>query len=62
MSKYKPRVVKHPVKVTRGSSSQIVYRVVRDIQYIKNKQPIVRARINRQEKMVRQSGIYWVVV
>jgi len=62
MSKYKPRVVKHPVKVKRGSSSQIVYRAVRDIQYIKNKQPIGRARINKQSQMVRQEGIYWIVV
>ncbi|MBD2452413.1 hypothetical protein H6G76_36025 [Nostoc sp. FACHB-152] len=62
MSKYKPRLVKHPVKVTRGDSKKIVYRAIRNIQQIKNKQAVGTTRINRQCLMVRQEGIYWVVV
>ncbi len=48
MSKYKPRVVKHPVKVTRGDSKKIVYRVIRNIQQIKNSQTLGTTRINKQ--------------
>ncbi len=62
MSKYKPRVVKHPVKVQRGNSSQIVYCAVRDIQHLKNSQTVGTTRINKQSQMVRKEGIYWVVI
>jgi hypothetical protein len=62
MSIYKPRVVKHPVKVTRGDSKKIVYRTIRNIQQLKNNQAVGTTRINKQCLMVRQVGIYWVVV
>jgi hypothetical protein len=62
MSIYKPRVVKHPVKVTRGDSKKIVYRAIRNIQQLKNSQTLGTTRINRQCLMVRLDGIYWVEV
>ncbi|MBE9210600.1 hypothetical protein IQ244_29680 [Nostoc sp. LEGE 06077] len=62
MSIHKPPVVKYPIKVQRGNSSQIVYRAVRDIQYIKNSQPVGRTRVNGQSRMVRKERTYWVLV
>jgi len=62
MSIHKPPLVKHPVKVQRGNSNQIVYRTIRDVQYIKNSQPVGRARVNGQSRMVRKERTYWVVV
>ncbi|MBD2303894.1 MULTISPECIES: hypothetical protein [Nostocales] len=62
MSIHKPPVVKHPVSFQKGSSKKIVYRVIRNIQQIKNNQPVGTARINKQTYMVKKSGIGWVVV
>ncbi|MBD2738782.1 hypothetical protein H6H03_33770 [Nostoc paludosum FACHB-159] len=62
MSIHKPPVVKYPIKVQRGNSSQIVYRAIRDIQYIKNNQEVGRIRVNKQTQMVRKQGTYWVVI
>ncbi|MBD2683492.1 MULTISPECIES: hypothetical protein [Nostoc] len=62
MSIHKPPVVKYPVKVQRGNSQKIVYRTIRNIQQLKNHQAVGTTRINKQCLMVRQQGIYWVVV
>ncbi len=62
MSIHKPPLVKHPVKVQRGSSQKIVYRTIRNIQQLKNTQILGTATINKQSRMVRKQGIYWVVM
>jgi hypothetical protein len=60
--KYKPPVVKYPIKWQRGNSHKIVYRTIKNIQHLKNSQQLGTATINNQSRMVRKEGIYWVVV
>ncbi|WP_414756687.1 hypothetical protein [Anabaena sp. CCY 9910] len=62
MSKYKPRTVKHPVRLQKSDSHKIVYRTIREIQQLKNSSQIGTATINKQSVMVRKQGMYWAVV
>jgi hypothetical protein len=62
MSKHKPPIIKHPIKLQRGSSHKIVYRTIKNIQHLKNNNLLGTATINNQSQMVRKVGIYWVVV
>ncbi len=62
MSKYKPRTIKHPVRLQKNSSGKIIYRTIRDIQQLKDTSQIGTATINKQSVMVRKQGMYWVVI
>ncbi|BAY73244.1 ribosomal protein S7-like (plasmid) [Trichormus variabilis NIES-23] len=62
MSKYKPRTIKHPVRLQKNGSQKIVYRTVKDIQQLKNSQQIGITTINKQSVMVRKQSTSWVVV
>ncbi len=62
MSKHKPPVIKHPIKLQRGSSQKIVYRTIKNIQHLKNSHLLGTATINNQSQMVRKEATYWVVV
>lgn len=62
MSKHKPPIIKHPIKLQRGISPKIVYRTVKNVQRLKNSQTLGTATINNQSQMVRKEATYWVVV
>lgn len=62
MSKFKPRTIKHPVRIQKSDSHKIIYRAIREIQQLKNSSQIGTATINRQCVMVRKQGMYWAVV
>ncbi|BAB78125.1 hypothetical protein ACN23B_27135 (plasmid) [Anabaena sp. FACHB-709] len=62
MSKYKPRIIKHPIRLQKNNAQKIIYRTVRDIQQLKDSSPIGTATINKQSVMVRKQGMYWAVV
>ncbi|ABA24983.1 ribosomal protein S7-like protein (plasmid) [Trichormus variabilis ATCC 29413] len=62
MSKYKPRTIKHPIRLQKNNAQKIIYRTVRDIQQLKDSSPIGTATINKQSVMVRKQGMYWAVV
>lgn len=62
MSKYKPRTIKHPVRLQKNGSQKIVYRTVKDIQQLKDSFQVGTATISKQSVMVRKQGMYWAVV
>jgi hypothetical protein len=62
MSKYKPRTIKHPVRLQKNNPQKIIYRTVRDIQQLKNSSQIGTVTINKQSVMVRKESTCWVVV
>jgi hypothetical protein len=62
MSKYKPRTIKHPVRLQKNNPQKIIYRTIRDIQQLKDSSQIGTATINKQSIMVRKQGMYWTVV
>ncbi|BAT56579.1 ribosomal protein S7-like protein (plasmid) [Nostoc sp. NIES-3756] len=62
MSKYKPRTIKHPVRLQKNNAQKIVYRTIRDIQQLKNSQQLGTVTINKQSVMVRKQGMYWAVI
>ncbi|BCL40054.1 hypothetical protein [Nostoc sp. MS1] len=62
MSKYKPRTIKHPVRLQKNNAQKIVYRTIRDIQQLKNSQQLGTVTINKQLVMVRKESTYWVVM
>jgi hypothetical protein len=62
MSKYKPRIIKHPVRLQKNGSGKIVYRTVKDIQQLKSSSQIGTVTLNKQSFMVRKQGMYWAVV
>lgn len=62
MSKYKPRTVKHSVRLQKNGSQKIVYRTVKDIQQLKDSSKIGTATINKQSVIFRKQGMYWAVI
>jgi hypothetical protein len=58
----KPPVVKQPIKLQNNGSPKIIYRVIREIQYLKNNSQLGTATIKGKSCMVRSQGNYWVVV
>ncbi|MBD2255133.1 hypothetical protein [Nostoc parmelioides] len=62
MSKYKPRTIKHPVRLQKNNAQKIIYRTIRDIQQLKNSSQIGTVTINKQSVMVRKESTCWVVV
>ncbi|MBD6621130.1 hypothetical protein FNW02_36835 [Komarekiella sp. 'clone 1'] len=62
MSIHKPPIIKRPIKVRNNGSQKIVYRVIKDIQHLKNNPQVGTATIKGKSYMVRNQGVYWVVV
>jgi hypothetical protein len=62
MAIHKLPVVKRPIKIQNNGSPKIIYRVIRDIQHIKNSSQLGTATIQGKSCMVRSQGNYWVVV
>ncbi|WP_193200487.1 hypothetical protein [Nostoc sp. MG11] len=62
MSIAKPPIIKRPIKLQNNGSTKIVYRTIRNIQRLQNSSELGTAKIKGQSYMVRNQGIYWVVV
>ena len=62
MSKAKPPLVKYPIRLQKNGSKKIIYRVIKDVQRLRNNHKLGTAIINKQSQMVRQEGICWVIV
>ncbi|MBG1268976.1 hypothetical protein [Nostoc sp. WHI] len=62
MTIYKPPVVRRPIKLQNNASTKIVYRIVKNIQHLKNTQELGTSTIKRRCCMVRKQGVYWVIV
>ncbi|MBE9039048.1 hypothetical protein [aff. Roholtiella sp. LEGE 12411] len=62
MSIHKPPIIKRPIKIQNNGSAKIVYRVIRNIQRLKNSSELGTATIKGKSCMVRNQGVYWVVV
>jgi hypothetical protein len=62
MSIAKPPTIKRPIKLQNNGSTKIVYRTIRNIQQLKNSSVLGTATIKGKSCMVRNQGVYWVVV
>ncbi|MBG1265074.1 hypothetical protein F8S12_00855 [Nostoc sp. WHI] len=62
MSIYKPPLIKRPIKLQNNGSTKIIYRVIREVQHLKNKSQLGTATIEGKSCMVRSQWNYWVVV
>ncbi|WP_193200270.1 hypothetical protein [Nostoc sp. MG11] len=62
MSIHKPPIIKRPIKLQNNGSTKIVYRVIRNVQQLKNSSELGSVTLKGQSYMVRNQGVYWVVV